>query len=31
MNVNYPEILKEIEYYNIEGRTESASAYNQLV
>jgi len=25
MNVNYPEILKEIEYYNIEGRTESAS------
>jgi hypothetical protein len=25
MNVNYPEILKEIEFYNIDGRTESAS------
>ncbi|WP_299274913.1 AIPR family protein [uncultured Psychroserpens sp.] len=25
MNVNYPEILQELEYYNIEGRTESAS------
>ena len=25
MNVNYPEILEEIEYYNINGRTESAS------
>src|SRR5690606_10751780 len=25
MNVNYPEILEEIKFYNIEGRTESAS------
>tara|TARA_R110000787_G_scaffold117185_1_gene227748 strand:+ start:119 stop:781 length:663 start_codon:yes stop_codon:yes gene_type:complete len=25
MTVNYPEILSEIEFYNIEGRTESAS------
>jgi hypothetical protein len=25
MNVNYPEILEEIEFYNIDGRTESAS------
>ncbi len=25
MNVNYPEILEELKYYDIEGRTESAS------